>query len=389
MAAEHIWLKQQFRSDQEKILRSLFPVASFVDTIEEPFRFLDKMTINTDKTQVTGGTDFTFVCSKIPFTISCSNNLHHGAHNYIDLDLVNQMRIPLKKIKVRRMRYQGENLRSVGHIEQTIQCVVQGVSQGTVHLTATVVRNLFTNFNVDCIASSKTYRRLTGKDPPRPPDDGYEEEDDVCSLTSSLPDCQANLVTKEWLADQSQDLGEDEEEDVVEKDDKAIGCDARPPDPPPAPPTPAPSTKIKTRKKSVRMSTIAPSVMSFELESDQEDEDDDYDPKAPCYQHNLPGCGQCSTERYIRLAIMRGEMSRPEEIYANPPQYIYDEEELFCKTCFLGGINPKVVSNHREGCPTCPSMTPQEKEAKHGAYWKQQAEMIIKARFQAEKEKRR
>ena len=223
------------------------------------------MTINTDKTQVRGGTDFTFVCSKIPFTISCSSNLHHGAHNLMDLNLVNQMRIPFKKIKVRRMTYMGENLRSVGHIEQTIQCVVQGAVQGTVHLTATVVRNLYTNFNVDCVASTKTYRRLTGKDPPKAPDDeGYDDEDDVCSLTSSLPDCQANLVTKKWLANQSQDLGEDdeEEEDVkVEEDDKAIGCDARPPDPPPAPapstpPTPNPrKTKTKSSFRTIMVKT--------------------------------------------------------------------------------------------------------------------------------------
>ena len=146
------------------------------------------MTVTTDKTQVTGGTDFTFVCSKIPFTISCGNQLHHGPHNLIDLDLVNQMRIPLKTIKVRRMKYLGENLRSVGHISQTIQCVVQGVSQGTVHLTATVVRNLFTNFNVDCVASAKTFKRLTGKDPPPRPPDEDNDVDDVVSLDSSIQD---------------------------------------------------------------------------------------------------------------------------------------------------------------------------------------------------------
>ena len=287
------------------------------------------------------------------------------------------------------MKYMGENMRSVGHIEQTVQCVVQGVSQGTVHLTATVVRNLYTNFNVDCVASSKTYRRLTGKDPPKPPDEGYDDDgNDACSLTSSLPDCQTNLVTKKWLADQSQDLGEEEdEEDVKVEEDKAIGCDARPPDPPleaepSTPPTPTPR-KTKT-KSSFRMTTAGPNLGSFEMESD--DEEDDHDPQAPCYRHNLAGCGQCDTERYIRLAIMRGEMSRPEEIYND---YVYDEEELFCKTCFLGGISPKVVSNHKEGCPTCPSMTPEEKEAKHGRFWKKQAEMIIKTRFSREQERKR
>ena len=86
---------------------------------------------------------------------------------------------------------------------------------------------------------------------------------------------------------------------------------------------------------------------------------------------------------------MRGEMSRPEEIFSEPPEYIYDEDNLFCKQCFLGGINPKIVSNHNEGCPTCPSMTPEEKEAKHGRCWKKQAELIIKTRFKREQEKRR
>ena len=47
-----------------------------------------KMTIVTDNIQVKNGVDFSFVCSKIPFAISCSSTLHHGEYNYIDLDLV-------------------------------------------------------------------------------------------------------------------------------------------------------------------------------------------------------------------------------------------------------------------------------------------------------------
>ena len=119
------------------------------------------MTINTDSVRVKNGTDYSFVCGKIPFAITCSSTLQHGSYNVIDLDIVNKMKIPLQKIKVCRMTYKGENLRSVGYIDQTIQCVQNGVIQGTVHLSAKVVRNLFENFNVDCIASFKTYERLT------------------------------------------------------------------------------------------------------------------------------------------------------------------------------------------------------------------------------------
>ena len=84
------------------------------------------MTIITDSIQVKGGADFTFMCSKIPFAVSCTKNLPHGAYNYIDLDLINQMDIPLLNIKVTRMSILGRDVRAVGSISQTVQCVHKG-----------------------------------------------------------------------------------------------------------------------------------------------------------------------------------------------------------------------------------------------------------------------
>ena len=110
------------------------------------------MTIVTDNVQVKNGTDFTFICGKVPFAITCSSRLQHGNYNLIDMDLVNKMKIPIQKIKVCRMTYLGENLRSVGYIDQTVHCVHNGVVQGIVHLSAKVIRNLFDVFDVDCIA---------------------------------------------------------------------------------------------------------------------------------------------------------------------------------------------------------------------------------------------
>ena len=112
------------------------------------------MTIITDKVHIKNGADYSVSCSKVPFAITCSSSLQHGSYNLIDLDLVIKMKIPLQKIKVCRMIYMGTNLRSVGHIDQTVHCIHNGVIEGTVHLAAKVVRNLFDNFNVDCIASS-------------------------------------------------------------------------------------------------------------------------------------------------------------------------------------------------------------------------------------------
>ena len=94
------------------------------------------MPIVTDKVEVRHGVDFTFVCSKIPFAVTCASNLHHGAYNLINLDLVNKMKIPLQRIKVNRMQYMGENMRSVGFIDQTVQCVHQGrIPVSYTHLT--------------------------------------------------------------------------------------------------------------------------------------------------------------------------------------------------------------------------------------------------------------
>ena len=148
--------------------------------------------IITDSVQVKGGADYTFVCRKIPFAVTCSTDLAPSAYNFIDLDLVNKMRIPLLNIKVTRMCLHGQDIRVVGAISQTVQCVSQGKIQGTVNLEAKVVRNLYDMFNVDCLASTKTFTRLTDRAPPEPPDDadpepgpdvvvlgGHEQEEEV------------------------------------------------------------------------------------------------------------------------------------------------------------------------------------------------------------------
>ena len=64
----------------------------------------------TDKVQTQNGADFTFVCGKIPFSISCSSDFPHRSFNMMDLDLVNKMKIPLKNIRVTRISIQGHDL---------------------------------------------------------------------------------------------------------------------------------------------------------------------------------------------------------------------------------------------------------------------------------------
>ena len=139
----------------------------------------------TDKVNSQNGADFTFVCGKVPFAMSCSSDLPHRNFNAIDLDLVNKMKIPLKNIRVTRMSLLGHDLRCVGVISQTVQCVVDGKISGTIHLYAKVIRDLYNSISVDCLASRRTYSRLMGCDPEdEPPDNPSVEvlggdEDDV------------------------------------------------------------------------------------------------------------------------------------------------------------------------------------------------------------------
>jgi len=152
--------------------------------------------IVTDKVQVENGEDYSFVCKKIPFAISCSSDFVNKGCNLIDLDLVNKMQLKLRDIKVCRMTIHGQNMRSVGYVKQSIQCVQAGKIIGTVHLTAKVIRDLYNLFNMDCVASANTYTRLTGHDPP--PDDDHHDEEvslNIPSLGGDLDDLDKGKAT--------------------------------------------------------------------------------------------------------------------------------------------------------------------------------------------------
>ena len=291
--------------------------------------------IKTDKVVVQDGADFTFVCRKIPFAISCTE-IYHGDSNLIDLSLINKMKIPLRSIKVKRMSILGHDVRAVGRIKQTVQCVVNGRVQGNVHLEGRVVRDLFSMFNVDCFASSKTYERLMGRKPPDPLDEGYESPDDIPILGGE----DEEGIDKE-------DYEKDEEGSITKDSLKEEEKD--PPDPPESnPPYPDKEEDIDSAKLQ---------KMSDDLYAD--------------YYKFGPGPRD--------LQEMKLNNKQEEEL----------EDELHCELCFREGKPIKVVKSHGDRCPTCPSLTPKQKERILGPYWKQQAEMIFKARYYNDKEKGR
>ena len=108
-----------------------------------------------------GSKDFVFQVNKWPFSITCNPALPVITECYIDLALVKDMKIAVKKIECRHISYAGYSTKLVGSISQTVQVVYDGLPSGTMHLKAKVVRNLSTIYGVDCIASKKLYQTLT------------------------------------------------------------------------------------------------------------------------------------------------------------------------------------------------------------------------------------
>ena len=71
------------------------------------------------------------------------------------------MKISVKKLECRTISYGGLTTKVVGSISQTVQVIYNGVSSGTMHLKAKVIRNLTNLYGVDCIAGQKLYKSLT------------------------------------------------------------------------------------------------------------------------------------------------------------------------------------------------------------------------------------
>ena len=124
------------------------------------------MTIKTDFHAVDhhGTRDFVLQCHKRPFALTVSPFLPKSPENLIDLELVEFLNIPIKKIEARRFSFAGIETRIVGHISQTVQCVLNGKICGTTHLKAAVVRHFTKLYNIDCLAGGKSFNQLVTMD---------------------------------------------------------------------------------------------------------------------------------------------------------------------------------------------------------------------------------
>ena len=328
----------------------LLPVAVCKSIFSSLHSDFYKMVQITDKVQIKGGADFTFVCSKIPFAVSCSLDLPHQEHNMIDLDLVNKMKIPLKNIKVSRLSLMGRSIRVVGFVNQTVQCVHQGKISGTINLQAKVVRNLYDMFDVDCIASAKTYKRLVGRKPPPAPDDLMEtEEDDDEGKREAEHDEEDDISTKakdDQKDDISAEADKDKNNDKDGDDDgyKYIECNWD-------------DFIDRTPYDEESLYPGEPRVFG-----DSDDED---------YETTVI---KVSDRNFATVKVPRStppapRLTQPTTAPRKPSASGTKKKETFCQYCFLSGQPVSMTHSHNILGVSCPSMTDEDKERIHGPNW--------------------
>ena len=265
----------------------------------------------------------------------------------------------------------GETVRSVGFISQTIQCVRNGKITGNIHIQAKVIRDLYSLFDVDCIASSRTYTRLVGK-PPKPPDDSkvldlddIVDDDTIKEEDEEKPTCDGERVTDPTCdAECVTDSASEKQKGVLDattKDDATVEATkngiekyddryleylsslqvCQPP-----------SMTLKEWRKlpkfgqirNVSMYETSPGDCSISDEDDEETEDDDdhdKDDHRNHYQNETSGYG-----------------------YRDP-----EPGETFCNFCFVSGQPVRVTHSHNILDVVCPSMSHVDKERLHGPNW--------------------
>ena len=274
--------------------------------------------IVTDKIAVENGIDFSFVYRKIPFAITCSTDFLGYGSNLIDMDLVNKMQIPIKNIKVKRMQIQGQNVRSVGIIKQSVQCVVNGKSVGTVHITAKVIRDLFSHFNVDCLASENTYTKLTGKDPPSSNDDSDDDEEEEVNDHVNIPTLGGDSGESD-VDDPGDDQGQ------VDSNDKQDVVDA---------------------------------VLSYLTTMNQPAN------QSPSLIRHSPAQSRVSRN------YDNDKLSSMTETPRTQTDRDHKHQDEMCKLCYMENLPPEIFMSHPNLHPRCPSVSDADKKRMYGSNWR-------------------
>ena len=108
--------------------------------------------------------EYVFCVKGRPFACLTSPHLPTPTASLIDYELVRSLGLKMTDLQCRKFSYAGFKMRTLGKISTAVQCVIDGVSQGTYHVKANVILDLAKNLDSECVAGAKMAAQLESKD---------------------------------------------------------------------------------------------------------------------------------------------------------------------------------------------------------------------------------
>ena len=209
-----------------------------------------------------------------------------------------------------------------------------------------------------------------GKKPPDPEDEGYDSLGEIPTLGGD------DNEEEERSEEETDPKEEEKEKNSINTEDNS-NMEKVPPDP----------TEGQHSRTSLNLiKSDNPNLCIIETCNNTKADDEDLgDNVVNCREDaNISEARSSSLyEHFIKFGP--GPRDLQEIRLMNMKEEDKEENDFHCDLCFHEGKPIRIVKNHVNRCPTCPSMTPSQKVRMFGPHWKQQAEMIIKTRYNREK----
>ena len=116
---------------------------------------LTKAAVTTSQDGYGGDKEYVVACKNRPFTILVSSNFPTPDVNFIDHKLVAELKLKMSDLQYRKIHFGGHRLRILGKVSTSVQCIRNGMVLGNLHFKASVVENLYENFDSPSVCGNK------------------------------------------------------------------------------------------------------------------------------------------------------------------------------------------------------------------------------------------
>ena len=116
---------------------------------------LAKAAVTTSQDGYGGDKEYVVACKNRPFTILVSKNFPTPEVNFIDHKLVSELKLKMSDLQCRKLHFGGHRLRILGKVSTSVQCIRDGMVLGNLHFKASVVENLYENFDSHSVCGNK------------------------------------------------------------------------------------------------------------------------------------------------------------------------------------------------------------------------------------------